>query len=58
MKLDIDYIYYSKNNILEDTSINLNKGIIGIYEKNGEGKSTLLKVLSDYYQHRSNSLIP
>lgn len=50
MKLDINYIRYNKSSILNNTFISLNKGIVGIYGKNGKGKSTLLNVLSDFLE--------
>ncbi len=57
MKLDINYIRYNKSSILNNTFISLNKGIVGIYGKNGKGKSTLLNVLSDFFRDRLNFLI-
>ena len=57
MLLDINSISYGKNIILSNTLIRLDKGIIGIYGNNGQGKTTFLKVLSDLFQHKSNNLI-
>ncbi|MEE1008301.1 MAG: ATP-binding cassette domain-containing protein [Agathobacter sp.] len=58
MKIDGINVYYGKNHILKDFSLEIEKGkIYGIIGKNGAGKTTLLKTISGMIIPKSGKMV-